>query len=62
MQLAADGIGGHADADQIVGAVQVDGFSARHHGDLSGYLARFLVSQLSMWGLAFSQPPGFGPA
>ena len=31
MQLAADGVGGHADADQVVALEQVDGFGAGHH-------------------------------
>ena len=35
MQLAADWVGGHADADQIVAAKQVDRFSACHHTEHS---------------------------
>ena len=34
MQLAADGVGGHADADQVVALEHVDGFSARHHAGI----------------------------
>ena len=31
VQLAADRVGRHADADEIVAVIQVDGFLARHH-------------------------------
>src|SRR5579884_273289 len=35
MEPAADGVGGHADADQIIGAEEVGCFGAGHHAGIS---------------------------
>src|SRR6185369_7498112 len=34
MQLAADSVGGHADADQVIALEHLNRFSARHHAGI----------------------------